>query len=84
MLGVVVRVEGIKYYIQKKFNGVVFGYMWGGVVCQLPACAQTSHTSPSIDDFIFILPCVCLKISFTVVGGCCLLKIQKSETKIVR
>ena len=24
--------------------------------------------SPSIDDFIFLLPSVCIKISFTVVG----------------
>jgi hypothetical protein len=32
----------------------------------LPAC-PTLHLSPSIDDFIFLLPSVCLKISFTVV-----------------
>jgi hypothetical protein len=29
---------------------------------------QTLHLSPSIDDFTFILPNVCLKISFTLVG----------------
>jgi len=31
--------------------------------------------SPSIDDFIFLLPSVCIKISFTVWVGCCLLKL---------